>query len=240
MPDAYDRRARVAPVVLVAAPLLPFAVAALTQLPGWHKLWAAAWPVIPILVEELGRDRGRRLQPELWHSWGGAPTTTQLRWRGPAGRVQVERRHALLQEQLGPELQLPTETEELQDPVGADAAYDGAIGVLRERTRDAKRFPLIHGENIRYGFRRNTWGLRPYGLAGTLLGLSAALVAAVVIRRAAPAFLLVAAVDVLLLLFWWKTVTEAWVRRAAEAYAQALLGSLDHSALGPDSSTQQE
>jgi hypothetical protein len=236
MPDAYDRRARIAPVVLVAAPLLPFAVAALIQLPGWHKLWAAAWPVIPILVEELGRDRGRRLQPELWRGWGGAPTTVQLRWRGPASRVQVERRHALLQEQFGPALQLPTETEELQDPAGADATYDEAIGVLRERTRDVKRFPLVHGENIRYGFRRNTWGLRPYGLAGSMLGLGAALVAAVVIRKAAPAFLVVAVVDALLLLFWWRTVTEAWVRRAAEAYSRALLASLDHAAPGPDSS----
>jgi hypothetical protein len=240
MLDAYDRRARIAPVVLVAAPLLPFAVAALIQLPGWHKLWAASWPVIPVLVEEIGRDRGRRLQPELWRGWGGAPTTAMLRWRGPASRVQVQRRHALLQEQLGPGLRLPRETEELQDPEAADAAYEAAVGVLRERTRDVNRFPLVQGENIRYGFRRNMFGLRPFGLAGSLLGLGAALVAAVVIRKAVPAFLVVAAVDGLLLLFWWRTVTEVWVRRAAEAYANALLGSLDHAAPGQDSSAEHE
>jgi hypothetical protein len=163
-----------------------------------------------------------------------------LRWRGTANPVQVQRRHALLQEQRGPGLQLPSETEETQDPVGADAAYEAAIGVLRERTRDANRFPLVHGENIRYGFRRNLLGLRPFGLAGSLLGLGAALVDAVVIRKATSAFLAVAVVDVLLLLFWWKTVTEAWVRRAAEAYAEALLGSLDHAAPGQDSSPEPE
>lgn len=239
MPDAYDRRARIAPVVLVAAPLLPIALAALVQLPGWHKLWSAACLAMPILVEELGRDRGRRLQPELWHAWGGAPTTAMLRWRGAANRVQVERRHALLQEQIRPGLRLPTETEEVQDPKAADDAYEAAVSVLRERTRDASQFPLVRSENARYGFRRNMLGLRPVGLAGSLVGLGAALLVAVAFRKTMPAFLVVAVVDALLLLFWWRTVTEAWVRAAAEAYAHALLRSLDRPADNQNSSTGQ-
>jgi hypothetical protein len=31
---------------------------------------------------------------------------------------------------------------------------------LRENTRDAKKFPLVSGENINYGFHRNLLGLR--------------------------------------------------------------------------------
>jgi hypothetical protein len=237
--DAYDRRARIAPVVLVAAPLLPFAVGALIQLPGWHKLWGATWLTVPILVEELGRDRGRRLQPELWRAWGGAPTTTMLRWRGPANRIQVERRHALLQGQLGAGLRLPTETEEVQDPEGADAIYEAAIGVLKERTRDANQYPLVQNENARYGFRRNVLGLRPFGIAATLIALGAALAAAVPIRNVRAAFVVMAAADLLLLLFWWRIVTEAWVRPAAEAYADALLRSLDHPLRDQGSATGQ-
>jgi hypothetical protein len=225
--DAYDRRARIAPVVLVVAPLLPIAVGAPIQLPGWQKLWGAAWLAVPVLVEELGRDRGRRLQPELWRAWGGAPTTTMLRWRGAANRVQVERRHALPQEQVGAGLRLPTEAEEVQDPEGADAAYEAAVGVLKERTRDASQYPLVLNENARYGFRRNVFGLRPFGIAASLIALGAALMAAVAIRKVMAAFVAAAAVDVLLLLFWWRIVTEAWVRPAAEAYADALLRSLD-------------
>jgi hypothetical protein len=237
--DAYDRRARIAPVLLVAAPLLPFAVGALVQLPGWQKLWGTAWLVVPVLVEELGRDRGRRLQPELWRAWGGVPTTTMLRWRGAANCVQVERRHALLQEQVGAGLRLPTETEEVQDPEGADAVYEAAVGALKERTRDARQYPLVQDENARYGFRRNVFGLRPFGIAASLIASGAALVGAVAIREVMAAFVVAAAVDVPLLLFWWRTVTEAWVRRAAEAYADTLLRSLDRPARDQGSATSQ-
>jgi hypothetical protein len=237
--DAYDRRARITPVVLVATPLLPFAVGALIQLPGWQKLWGTAWLVVPVLVEELGRDRGRRLQPELWRAWGGAPTTVMLRWRGPTNRIQVERRHALLRDRVGARLRLPTEAEEVQDPEGADAVYEIAVRALKEHTRDANQYPLVQNENARYGFRRNVLGLRPFGIAASLIGLGAALVAAVAIRKVMAAFVVAAAVDVLLLLFWWRIVTEAWVRPAAEAYADALLRSLDRPAHNQGSATGQ-
>jgi hypothetical protein len=230
MPDAYDRRARIAPVVLAAAPLLPFATAALVQLPGWQKLWATAWLAVPALVEELGRDRGRRLQVDLWRAWGGAPTTAVLRWRGTGNRVQVQRRHLLLQQLLGATPRLPSDGEEAQDPAGADAVYETAIGVLKEHTRDANRFPLILTENTRYGFRRNMLGLRPFGLTSSLLGLGAALVAAVAVNGPPAPFLASAIIDTLLLLFWWKTVNPMWVQRQAETYADALLRSLEHPA----------
>jgi hypothetical protein len=232
MPDAYDRRARIAPVLLVAAPLLPLAMAALVQLPGWQKLWGFAWLAVPVLAEELGRDRGRRLQPNLWRAWGGAPTTALLRWRDTSNRVQVERRHALLQEQIASGLRLPTEAEEIEDPHGADAIYETAIGVLKERTRDANQYPLVQGENIRYGFRRNMLGLRPFGIATSLIGLGIALVGAATMNRATTAPFVVAATDLLLLLFWWRAVTVGWVRRAADAYATALLRALDRPSAG--------
>ncbi len=230
MPDAYTRRARIAPVVLAAAPLLPLAITALVQLSAWQKLWAAAWLAVPALVEELGRDQGRRLQPDLWRSWGGAPTTAMLRRRDTSNRVQVERRHALLQQVLGPAPALPTETEEAQDPDGADAIYETAIGVLKERTRDPTQFPLVLSENARYGFRRNMLGLRPLGLASSLLGLVIAAVATASISASRTAFLTAATIDALLLAFWWKTVTSAWVQRQAEAYGDALLRTIEHLA----------
>jgi hypothetical protein len=230
MPDAYTRRARIAPVVLAAAPLLPLAITALVQLSAWQKLWAAAWLAVPALVEELGRDQGRRLQPKLWRSWGGAPTTAMLRWRNTSNRVQVERRHELLQQVLGPAPPLPTDTEEAQDPDSADAIYETAIGVLKEHTRDATQFPLVLSENARYGFRRNMLGLRPFGLAGSLLGLVVAIVATASTSASRIAFLTAATIDALLLAFWWRTVTSAWVRRQAEAYAEALLRTIEHLA----------
>jgi hypothetical protein len=143
----------------------------------------------------------------------------------------------LLQEQIGTRLRLPSENEEAQDPEGADAVYEAAVAVLKEHTRDISQYPMVHHENASYGFRRNTLGLRPLGTLASLIGLGAALVAAIAVPGAVAAFLVAAFVDLLLLLFWWRTVTEAWVRRAGEAYADALLRSLEHPAQGPPLST---
>jgi hypothetical protein len=118
-----------------------------------------------------------------------------------------------------------------QDPDGADAVYETAVDVLKECTRDTSQFPLVSTENARYGFRRNMLGLRPFGLASSLLGLIVAIVAAASITASRSAFLADAVIDLLLLLvFWWKTVTRAWVRRQAEAYAEALLRTIEHLA----------
>jgi hypothetical protein len=76
----------------------------------------------------------------------------------------------LLEEQVAG-LRLPTEAEEVQDPEGADAVYELAVGALRERTRDTNQYPPVPSENARYGFRRNVLGLRPYGIATSLIGL---------------------------------------------------------------------
>jgi len=143
----------------------------------------------------------------------------------------------LLQERIGTSLRLPSENDEAQDPEGADAVYEAAVAVLKEHTRDISQHPMVHHENASYGFRRNTLGLRPFGILASLTGLGAALVAAVAVPGDIAAFLVAAFIDLLLLLFWWGTVTQAWVRRAAEAYADALLRSLERPAQDVDSST---
>jgi len=226
--DAYSIRTRWAPVFLVVLPLLILCFSLVPGLPAWNKLWPLLGAAsVVILVDQLGRDGGKRLQPALWASWGGAPTTAALRHRDAANPVLLARQHERIAAIVGHAL--PTAHEERADPAGADHAYQAAIAVLIARTRGRrKEYPLIFTENCNYGFRRNMLGLRPWGrLLAAAAGILA--LAAIAARLAglvnvplalAGAVLAVSAAATVL---WWRVVTPNWVQPVAQAYAERLL-----------------
>lgn len=226
--DAYSVRARWAPVFLVVLPSLILCFSLVPGLPAWNKLWPLLGAAsVVILVDQLGRDGGRRLQPALWASWGGAPTTAALRHRDAANPVLLARQHERIAAIVGHAL--PTAGEEQADPAGADHAYQTAITVLIARTRGRRtEYPLIFTENCNYGFRRNMLGLRPWGrLLAAATGILA--LAAIAARLAglvnvplalASAVLIVSAAATVI---WWRVVTPDWVQPVAQAYAERLL-----------------
>jgi hypothetical protein len=229
--DGYSRRARLAPVFLVALPALGLGLALIPSLSAWHKLWPLlAGGGLLALVDQLGRDAGRRLQPGLWSSWGGAPATAMLRHTESSNPVLLARRHRKLETLMGESL--PTEQEERADPVAADHAYEAAVAFVIQRTRSREIFPLVFTENRNYGFRRNMLGLRPWGLRisaasaavafGALIG---ALFGWMNLAEIGLGGVLVASVA--LLVIWNRTVTPEWVRRAADAYAARLLEAIE-------------
>jgi hypothetical protein len=143
----------------------------------------------------------------------------------------LQRRHRKLQELL-PDQKIPTPEEELANPQRADEIYQAAAAFLKEKTRDKQRFPLVFEENCNYGFRRNLWGMKPLGIFTAVAGMAA--VAALIVmyyrhtRGAMSSITPTAAVlNGLLLLAWFFWVTPAWVRIAADAYAERLLAACD-------------
>jgi hypothetical protein len=230
--DIYSAKTRWSPVFLVALPLLLLSIALVPGLPNWDKMWPLlAGGSLVVLIDQLGRDAGRRLQPGLWSSWGGAPTTAGLRHRETANPILLARRHERLRILTG--LELPTEDQERADPVAADHVYEAVTTILITRTRPRRKdFPLIFVENCNYGFRRNMLGLRPWGMwlsvipaLIALAGLATSL--AGITAFPLPALGALSAVSLMAFLIWWRTVTPAWVKRAAEAYAERL-----HEAVG--------
>ena len=190
----------------------------------------------------MGRDQGRRKQSELWKIWGGPPTTHLLRFRSSANRVILARRRSKLERLTG--YSLPSEQQEAADPAGADQHYEAAVSFLLEASRDTSRFPLLFAESINYGFRRNLWGLKPVGVAVALFAAICSwgiFVASVdlmawkswvddVIRNpevAVVSRLIGAILNTAIIVLWLLVITPEWVRAAAEAYAQRLLGSID-------------
>jgi hypothetical protein len=134
---------------------------------------------------------------------------------------------------------LPNEVDEARDPTRADRQYEEAVTVLRERTRDTSRFRLVFAENMEYGFRRNSLGLRPFALA--IAAISLALSAALLIRADGVVVSRLATwgaaggISVVLLIYWWRVVTPGWVRVSAELYADRLLEAVDTLRVTPPS-----
>jgi len=104
------------------------------------------------------------------------------------------------------------------------------VADLRALTRDQSRFPLLFEEDCNYGFRRNVWGMRPWGILMAVLGLISAVVLILFMPHARPdsaVRLLVVAgmLDFVLILVWIIAVTPSWVKITADAYADQLLAA---------------
>jgi len=230
--NSYVRRARLQPAMLVA---LPLALATLAISPNGIVGWGTVWSLFVFcggtaLMAQMARDLGKQKEPGLFQSWGGKPTTRLLRHRDAPNASLLDRRHRKLQS-LVPGIQIPSVADELAYPRAADDTYDSCTAFLLEKTRKKESFPLIFEENCNYGFRRNLWGMKPLGIATSLIGTVAIAVALTIGYRNGGALsattLACGALNLLLLLAWLIWFTPAWVRIAADAYAERLLASCE-------------
>ena len=242
--DPYARQARLYPALIVICPI------ALLIIVWFPALWTTLGTVasvassfgLALLLAQVARDRGKRLESSLYDSWGGKPSVALLRHRDSRIDEHTKSRYrGFLHGQL-PELKLPTAEEEGADPEAADRAYQSVTAWLLTQTRDTKRFSILFRENISFGFRRNLWGLKPLGIAVTLTAACAS-TAAITYRYWAehgppppPEVMIVTAAVWLLLLVWVAVITRDWVRIPADAYGTQLLAACD--TLGRSQSVQ--
>jgi hypothetical protein len=230
--NAYVRRARLQPAMLVA---LPLGLATLAWSPGGVVGWSLVWSLFVFcggtaLMAQVARDRGKKKEPELFRSWGGKPTTRLLRHRDAPNKTLLGRRHQKLQ-RLVKGVKIPSVDEELADPGMADEVYEACTAFLLEKTRKKAEFPLVFEENCNYGFRRNLWGMKPLGASIALLGTLAVALLLILNHRSgvspSPIVLVCAVLNLLLLLGWLIWFTPDWVRLAADAYAERLLAACE-------------
>jgi len=228
--DTYNIRARLAPAVIVFLPLV-FAVT--SWFPGDTKWGVLAGVGVSLalgtLLSQLGRDLGKAKQSKLFRKFGGTPTTLLLAYRSSTlNQLTLDRCHEVLR-QLRPDLRVPrNKDEELLDTASADAVYGSCTDALREISRDKAKFPLVFEENVNFGFRRNLWAMKPAAVATVFLSAVACFVRAGLQMEATqsidpvPAAFGVACT--MLLVFWCVRIRPPWVRTAAFAYAERLLG----------------
>jgi hypothetical protein len=226
--DEYNLKARVAPVFVVLIPAI-LATAAWAPEALSLKLGSLATAVsvgFSMLIAQFGRNSGKQKEQGLWDSWGGPPTTQLLRHQNTRfNQVLRQRYHSRLRE-LRADLRMPTAEEEARNPGAADQVYGAAPRYLIGGTRDTKKFPLIFKENVNYGFLRNLWGLKPFGLIVAGVGLSACTLQIWLVYRAGHLISASAGggalISFALLLTWLFWVTPNTVSVAADAYAERL------------------
>jgi len=240
--DEYTLRARVAPVLAVivipvTGVLCWFPAFSVSQL----ALAAVLGIVLLAMFSQIGRDWGRILQPYLYERWGGQPVVQLLRYRSRLLAKETRERYRLKLESINPGFRVPTELEELADPDKADQRYDSVCLFLREFTRNKAVFPLVYAENVNYGFRRNLLAMKPAGIVLNIAGAtSSVLVMLIGIQGGSgvlPLPLVAASLNALMLAWWIVRISSEWVRSAAFAYAERLLGSCDtiQAAVSPPS-----
>ena len=229
--DGYTVAARIAPALLATAPVLCLGLAALPLMPGLAKLWSLLGVAVTTFAASAARRAGNRVQPDLWERWNGAPTVRKLRYRDNPATAEITRRHREVERVLGGNLALPNEADELADPASADAQYGAAMTRVIDRVRDNSGFALLNTENRNYGFARNLYGLKRFGLACCVVVLSMSVGVGVTLgqleswRAAAP--LLGSATIAIATGLLWRQVDPDFVKPSAEAYADRLIGTLD-------------
>ncbi|HVU44482.1 MAG TPA: hypothetical protein VHD85_00055, partial [Terracidiphilus sp.] len=167
-------------------------------------------------------------------------TTLMLRHRGsPFDETTLGMLHRWLSAVTG--VPAPSKRKESASPEDADKVYDAFVRHLREATRDRQEYPLVFEENVSYGFRRNVWGLKPYGIAFAAMGIAGASISVFRFRdgpQLGPA-LASTAVSAILFFFWLGWVNPRWVRIPATAYAERLLeAALRMARAEPNDSTK--
>ena len=236
--DRYDRKARLRPALLSALPLVTSCVLLVPEL-------GAIWGLVGVavvysggatLLIQIGRDLGRALEERLYRLWGGKPSMAMLRYRDNRLSELTKDRYRSFLSSAVPGLELASRLDEEADPELADAGYDSASCWLLEQTRDPEKFGLLLGENINYGFRRNLLALKPIALgidvaAGVfVIGMAVASWTGEVGSTASalsPEWWTGAVIVAAHSLVFLSYIRVDWVGRAAETYAQRLLGACD-------------
>ena len=235
--DAYEREARLIPALFACLPLI-----ILCGLLAPSLRTDAAWLLAVLaggggfaMMRAIIRDRGKSVEPKLWEQWGGMPSLARLRHRDPVfAPAETVSFHAKAVAKISG-LTAPTPSDEAADPEAADVKYRQMSRWILSNTRSAKDHPLILKHNIGYGFRRNIYGAKPVILLLDAVLIIAAiawiLFAAGVPRvtfdlhsldwRHAAALI----VPALHMIFVSLVATKAWVKQAADAFSEQLIGA---------------
>ncbi len=157
--DSYELRARVAPALFLSVPVLVTLWSCYKdEFTGLSDLFKGLLSLVIVYVfSVIVRALGKRIEPELWRSWRGAPSTQILSWKNKIiGDDLKELYFQAIRENL--KLPTPTKKEEENNPERAfeliGQAFKRVQGVIRQKDKNG----LWTIANADYGFARNLLG----------------------------------------------------------------------------------
>lgn len=228
--DEYSVNARVRPALLS---LLPLVIAIYVAVPALYNVVATLFSMIVACgfitaLAHYARYQGRETEKRLFKVWGGKLTTIILRYSDDTLDEHTKvRYYKFLSDNING-WNAPTSVDEQKNAEVADKIYDSAIRWLLEKTRNTKKYKLLFKENISYGFRRNSRGIKWFGV---FCSLAAIILIAANIYQSGDfgniqnySLECSSMVFSIIMLSWWCiVVNDAWVKDSAENYALRLL-----------------
>jgi len=159
--DSYDIKARYAPALLLSLPIIitfwtcfPKEVEAISKL-----LSGILSGTILYALSVVIRALGLKVEPELWKSWGGAPSTIIVSWSDSRlGNDLKAKIHQIVHSHLG--LPMPSKEEEAADSSKAHDLIGQAFSRVKGLIRKKDKAGLWSVANAEYGFARNLYGSR--------------------------------------------------------------------------------
>lgn len=231
--NPYERQARLYPALII---LLPTFVSVYCLFEDLRDLLSAAigsvfFVGVSYYLGKLSREIGKKKQDKLIIIWDGMPSTRFLRHRDTTlDEITKGRYHQYLNNHV-PNLVIPTLQEEIDNPMNADIVYESAIKWLLNKTRDTQKYTLLFRDNISYGFVRNFWALKQWGLLVNFLVL--VFTSAILYKRyhfeleLIPNFVWLSVAVTVLIIISILLITKQTVHSKAKAYARTLLEVCD-------------
>lgn len=186
------------------------------------------YAALSFLLNQIGRDFGKKKEPALWKEWGGMPTIQILRHsNNHLDSLTKKRYHAQLN-QFCPVEEFPSLEFEQSFPEKANEVYSTWTKFMISNTRDTTKYSLLYKENVNYGFRRNLWGLKPIAISLILVSILI-VVGFNHFECGIKNFIewpidakTVLGVLFFMLLVWLMIVNKDWIKRVGFSYAERL------------------
>lgn len=229
--DEYELKARIAPGLLTALPMVVFVFYAAPNLWRW-PIFAASSVLTLAMIYGLGqfaKARGEAIEAALWQSWDGPPSTRFMRHRDTTFGPELK---ALIAQNIAKEFSMTVLTAEQEDesPVTADQHIADAFKRVKQFLRENDARGLWFTHNVEYGFWRNLRGCRSVWVALSAFALSLSVYVGRTHNVAVNSASVFAAGCMICALYLGWLVQPNAVKKVAEGYAeQAWMSFLSHS-----------
>lgn len=233
--DNYTLKARVYPLLILFFPIFIVGVSYSFKFESYIQVFTSIGLIgaLSYLMSQFGRDLGKKKESNLWKEWGGMPSIQLLRLSNQEIDKHTKQRYHSKMQTLIPVQTPPDAAMEANNPNDADEIYRAWCKYIINHTRDETKFSLLLKENTSYGFRRNLWGLKFYGI--TLIIILLAINYLFWMKETnflnpleMPVNFQYCSVSlILILIIWLFVITKSWIKLVAFAYAERLCESIE-------------
>lgn len=224
--DRYERKARLLPALLAAAPVLPGVGAVSSSWVDWLASLAIGTglgAVIAVGLSHLASAAGHWFEARMVQRWGGLPTDMWLRPEDQTRSIQQKNQwYAAIKKLTGLDLAKVIREGDAEE---VRKTIRDATAQLRHRFRNAESAGLLHKHNEDYGFARNFAGLVWVWLPASVASVIASACQWRLHEGSSPRWLVASAVVTLICLALpW--IMPGYVRTRANRYAESLFGTV--------------